>query len=362
MMQWIAIILILPYVYMLLVIYRGLRNLKVFIPVSAGSTFASIVVACRNEQENLPLLLNGIAAQLYPDDLFEVIIIDDNSTDRTYEIASGYSGIKNLTVKKNKGSGKKEAIRTGVIISAGSLIITTDADSTMGENWLGTIVAFYEKTGADMIVCPVKLERGKGFFGRFQELEFLSLQGVTAGSILSGNSTMCNGANLAFKRDAYMFNRDNLHPELLTGDDVFLLHSIKKNEKSRIEWLEAFESVVTTLSNPDAVGFLKQRRRWISKATTYNDFFTIVLGIVTFVTILLQIFTIVAGFFNHTFIYIYLLILTLKSVPDLLIIHNTAVRYGRRELMVWFIPSQVVYPVYVLITACYAFFSPGQRT
>jgi len=360
-MQWIAIILIFPYVYILLVIYRGLRSLKSFIPASTTSIFASIIVACRNEQEYLPLLLNDIAAQLHPDSLFEVIIVDDNSADRTFEIASGYSGIKNLTVIKNEGRGKKEAIRTGIIVSAGSLIITTDADCSMGENWLRTIVEFYEESGADMIVCPVKLEQGKGFFGRFQELEFLSLQGVTAGSIISGNSTMCNGANLAFKRDAYMINQENLHPELLSGDDIFLLHSIKKNEQSVIEWLEAFDSVVTTRSHSDAGQFIKQRRKWISKVIAYNDSFTILLGIVTFVTILLQIFILAAGFFNHTFIYIYLFILTIKSVPDLLILHNTTLRYGKRELMAWFIPSQVVYPFYVLITVSYAFFSPGER-
>lgn len=360
-MQWIVIILVLPYIYMLMLIYMGLRSLKIFRPLSTGHTFASIILACRNEQQNLPLLLNDIAAQFYPDNLFEVIIVDDNSQDNTFEIASGYSGIKNLTVIKNRGKGKKEAIRTGISISSGSLIITTDGDCSMGENWLGTIITFYENTLADIIVCPVKLECGKGFFGRFQELEFLSLQGVTAGSILSGNSTMCNGANLAFKRDAYLINQGDLHPELSSGDDVFLLHSIKKRELSRIEWLEATESIVTTFSLNDAGRFLKQRRRWISKVTAYNDSFTILLGIVTFVTILLQIFTLAAGFFNHTYIYIYLLILILKSVPDLLIIRNTTVRYGKSELMAWFLPSQVIYPFYVLITACYALFSHGQR-
>jgi cellulose synthase/poly-beta-1,6-N-acetylglucosamine synthase-like glycosyltransferase len=346
---------------MLMVIYMGLRSLKIFRPLSTGSTFASVIVACRDEQQNLPLLLNDIGTQLYPDNLFEVIIVDDNSEDSTFEIASGNSEIKNLTVIKNKGKGKKEAIRTGISISSGSLIITTDADCKMGENWLGTIIKYYENTNADMIVCPVKLGCGKGFFGRFQELEFLSLQGVTAGSILSGNSTMCNGANLAFKRDAYLINQVDLHPELLSGDDVFLLHSIKKRDHSRIEWLEAIESAVTTCSHNDAFRFLKQRRRWISKATAFNDSYTIVLGIVTFVTILLQIFTLAAGFFNHTYIYIYLLILILKSVPDFLIIRNTAARYGKSELMAWFLPSQVMYPFYVLITACYALFSPGQR-
>jgi glycosyltransferase involved in cell wall biosynthesis len=360
-MQWLAVILVLPYLYMLLGIYRGLRRLKVFRPAAISDESVSVIVACRNEQKNLPLLLNDLLSQHYPEDSFEVIIIDDNSTDRTFEIASGFTAIKNITVIKNPGSGKKEAIRAGVNISKNALIITTDADCRMGNEWMRAISSFYEKSRADMIVCPVEMEQGKGFFGKFRELEFLSLQGVTAGAILSGNSTMCNGANLAFKRDVYLINQETLHPELSSGDDVFLLHSIKKNPSLKIEWLEAKEAVVTTGSDPSVVQFLKQRRRWISKAGAYDDLYTILLGFVTFFTIIIQIVTLAAGFVNCTFIYIYLFVLVLKSIPDMMILLNTTRRYGRSKLMAWFIPSQVVYPVYVLITAFFAFLIPRLR-
>jgi poly-beta-1,6-N-acetyl-D-glucosamine synthase len=360
-MEWIPVILVLPYLCMLLGIYKGLRKLKPFKPENPGNEFISIVVSCRNEQDNLPHLLNDLISQNYPDNLFEIIIIDDNSTDRTFDIASGFKSLKNISVFRNTGNGKKAGISTGVKASKGALIVTTDADCRMGKNWLGTLSSFYKKSGADLIVSPVRLKEGKGFFGRFLELEFLSLQGVTAGSILSGNSTMCNGANLAFKKEIYLLNQENLHPEIPSGDDIFLLQSIKKNKQSSIEWLEATESVVTTVSPSLPGNFFDQRRRWISKAKVYDDPYTIILGIVTFVTILLQVSALVTGLFNHPFIYIYLILLILKSIPDYLILMNTTARYGKRHLMVWFIPSQILYPFYVLIIACYAFLVPGQR-
>ncbi len=65
-----------------------------------------------------------------------------------------------------------------------------------------------------MIICPVAIEAGKGFAGKFQELEFLSLQGITAGTATAGMSTMCNGANMAFTRKAYELHAANLHPEM----------------------------------------------------------------------------------------------------------------------------------------------------
>ncbi len=120
----------------------------------------------------------------------------------------------------------------------------------MGKNWIRTIASFFEKNNPDMIICPVQLEGSQGFSGWFQELEFLSLQGVTAGSVMAGNGIMCNGANLAFTRNAYLKHMENLHFDLNTGDDVFLLHSLKKQPGSIIMWLESPDAIVTTSSSP----------------------------------------------------------------------------------------------------------------
>ena len=195
-MQWLPAILIVPYIFILLKIYRSLYTIKPFNTSTDPAIFVSVVVACHNEEERLPQLLKSLAIQNYKQELFEIIIVDDSSTDQTFEVANGYSGIKNIITINNKGTGKKKAIRTGIEASIGKLIITTDADCQMGERWISSIAAFYEQSKSDMIICPVQLESGPGFFNRFQELEFLSLQGITAGSALIGTPTMCNGANL----------------------------------------------------------------------------------------------------------------------------------------------------------------------
>ncbi|MCE5346965.1 MAG: glycosyltransferase [Bacteroidales bacterium] len=329
-------------------------KIKPFHPGNGPGTFVSVVVACRNEKQNLPILLKSISMQDYPGELFEVIIVDDNSSDNTFEIASGFTGSSNVIAIYNKGIGKKQAVRTGVNASSGSLIITTDADCRMGKRWISTIASFHETLRSDMIICPVQIESRPGFFGRFQELEFLSLQGITAGSVLSGDGTMCNGANLAFTREAYLKHSGNVHDEIASGDDVFLLHSLKKDNLSEISWLESPETVVTAASSPTIGSFLKQRRRWISKSKAYDDWFTIFLGIVTFVTILVSISLLIAVIINPEFLWVFLTFLLLKSIPDFLILHNTSVRYGKTELMHWFLPAQIVYPFYVLIVAVYS--------
>ena len=168
-----------------------------------------------------------------------------------------------------------------------------------------------------------------------------------------GDPVMCNGANLAFTREAYLDNAANLRFDIATGDDVFLLHSMKK-QKRRIKWLESIDSIVETAASPDIKSFLRQRKRWASKSTSYRDLFSIILGIVTFVTNLVMAGTLVASLAHTKYFYIFLIMFFVKSVPDYLVLQDTTKRYGRKNLMWWFLPCQLLYPFYVIIVAAFA--------
>jgi glycosyltransferase involved in cell wall biosynthesis len=360
-MSWLPLILILPYIILLLKCYRGLIHLEVFKISAEPSTFVSIIVACRNEEKNLPPLLDCLALQNYPVHLFEVIIINDNSTDRTFDIALEFRGIRNIQTINNRGTGKKAALRTGIDSAKGPMIITTDADCIMGTEWIRIIAAFYELHKPELIICPVQIKSVRGFFGNFQALEFLSLQGTTAGFASENEPVMCNGANLAFPLNTYLNHSANLHEELNSGDDVFFMHSLKKDNSSKILWLESPEAIVTTESVSSFRLYIKQRSRWISKSSAYKDKYTIALGIVTFVTIILQISYSIWFIFNPFIAWIFFSILVLKSIPDYLILRNTAKRYGKRNLMRWFIPAQLIYPVYVLIVVFHCISFPSLK-
>jgi cellulose synthase/poly-beta-1,6-N-acetylglucosamine synthase-like glycosyltransferase len=361
-MEWLLTILIIPYLIILLfIIYRNLKKIKQFIPASTPSINVSVVIACRNEEKTIPVLLHSLTDQDYPTALFEIIIVDDNSDDNTANLARSFSNGINIKVIDNNGSGKKEALRTGIETAKGELIITTDADCRMGHSWISTISAFYYEKRPDMILCPVRLDPLKGIFGRFQELEFLSLQGITAGSAASHHATMCNGANLAFTPGAYNQNKNNLRFDIATGDDVFLLHSLKKQNNSKILWLESPDCVVVTSPVSTLAEYFNQRRRWISKSTAYDDSFSIILGFTTFLAVFAQVFPLAVSPFDLSFFSIFLSVFVLKSIPDFLILQNTTSRYGRKRLMIWFIPSQIIYPFYVLAVTAYSFLFPQKK-
>lgn len=355
-----SLVLLIPYVLLLLHIYRKLRKIELYKPSCNASLFISVVVACRNEEKRVTQLLQSLQDQNYSSDLFEVIIVNDNSADKTVALASSFKGIKHIRIIENDGDGKKDALLTGIRASNGNFIMTTDADCIPGNCWISTMAAFYSDHKPDMIIGPVSLSANKGFFGRFQELEFLSLQGITAGTAVSGNPTICNGANLAFTKSEYLRNVDNLRFDIPTGDDVFLLHSMK-NRGKKIMWTESPNTLVLTEAAPDIVSFFRQRKKWASKGTAYKDMDSIVLGIVTFATIATLLVLFVLSLINGSNIPVFVLFFVIKSVPDFLILQNTTRRYGRTKLLRWFLPSQIVYPFYVMLVIILALIKQDKR-
>jgi cellulose synthase/poly-beta-1,6-N-acetylglucosamine synthase-like glycosyltransferase len=355
-MIWLLLIPALIYFFIFLNIFRNLKKIGPYKPAGEASVKISVIIACRNEEKNLPDLLSNLSTQDYNADLLEVIVVDDNSVDKTFRTALEWKGIKNYKVIQNPSKGKKSAIRFGVNNASGELIITTDADCRPGTRWISTLAAFYSLNHPDMIIGPVRLDSGSGFFASFQELEFLSLQGVTAATSNSGNPVMCNGANLGFNREIYFNHSNNLHNEISSGDDIFLLHSLKKDHDSKIVWISSSDAIVDSRQTDSIGSFIKQRVRWISKAGFYNDSFTLLIGFVTFVTILSIVYSLISGIINHEYLLMYLASFVIKSIPDFLIISEVTERYKRKHLLRWFIPSQIVYPFYVIIVVCSSLF------
>jgi poly-beta-1,6-N-acetyl-D-glucosamine synthase len=353
-MSWFLIILLLPYLFIILKIYRNLLKTRQFMQDDLPGVMVSVVIACKNEEENLPWILNDLCSQNYDTRLFEIIIVDDNSTDSTFQIASSFTLIRNYKVIRNNSHGKKCAIRSGVDVATGKLIITTDADCRMAQGWISAIAALYAGSRADMIIAPVQTESKPGFSGAFCDLEFLSLQGVTAGSAIAGNPIICNGANLAFTRDAYLRHSANLHYEISSGDDIFFLHSLKKEADSKIIWGWSPAAVVTTRHFDTLTSFIKQRSRWLSKAKAYTDRFTLTMAAATFLAVMLNPVLLIGAIINQELIVLFIAAFIIKSVPDFLLLNETTRRYNKSHLMKWFLPAQVVYPFYVVTVVLYS--------
>ncbi len=352
-MLWLLIIPFIIYSAVILRIAFYLKEVKPFQEkVDNAVIKVSVVIACRNEEKNLPELLSCLSKQDYHQDFFEVIIVDDNSTDSTFDVACKFDGIKNLRVIRNSGAGKKIAIKQGVGESSAELILTTDADCRMGEGWLSSIASFYDIEKPEMIIAPVNLSKlNDGFLNSFQIIEWQALQGITAGTAARGNPVMCNSANLGFKRDTFLIHSYGLKYNLASGDDIFLLQTLKKERKSCIRRLESSEATVITSPALTLNELLRQRARWASKAGAYKDPYTIFIALVTFCINIELLGLYLACMFNQALVFILIASFMTKSASDFALVKETNRKSDKPAKSRYFLVSEILYPVYVLIVS-----------
>src|SRR6266498_2049396 len=118
--------------YSLLIIYYWLswRSSSDFTAADRrNETNISVIVPARNEEKNIAQLLKALEQQAYPKNLFEVIVVDDHSTDQTAEIVRQFPEARLLQLKDNDiNSYKKKAIEKGIDAARNPFIVTTDAD------------------------------------------------------------------------------------------------------------------------------------------------------------------------------------------------------------------------------------------
>lgn len=273
-------------VYVLIVLYlrKGWSNIPLFSSERISSKEVSVLIAARNEEENIARTIDAILQQNYPSSQLELIIVDDHSTDRTAEIVQSYSdqGVKllQLAVGDKLNSYKKYAISKAIEMASGEIIVTTDADCRMGANWIKTIMAYFDKHNSYLVSSPVVYSEEKSKFEELQTLEFLYLIGLGAAGIGNGNPTTCNGANLAYRRDVF-FEMGGFKgvDNLASGDDELFLHKVAEKYADKIGFCKSREAVVYTDAKPDLASFISQRKRWASKSTKYKDKKVIALGV-----------------------------------------------------------------------------------
>lgn len=244
----------------------------------------SLLIAARNEEENIARTLDCIVRQQFAKDKLEVIVVDDHSTDRTADIVRGYKGHGIRLIQLNEGdklnSYKKLAISKAIAVASGEIIVTTDADCRMGDKWLATVIGFMEGQQLNMVSSPVVYHEEKSFFEQLQTLEFLYLIGLGAAGIGNGKPTTCNGANLAYRKSTfYEVGGFNGIDDVASGDDELLLHKVGERYPQHIGFCKSREAVVYTDAKPTLSSFLSQRKRWASKSTKYKDKKVVALGV-----------------------------------------------------------------------------------
>lgn len=356
------VIFVILYVSIILIAYRWLIHLRPNRDMNESLSekyFFSIIIPARNEEKNIIGCLSSICANNYSH--FEIIVIDDHSTDNTFELVNQYAKIDprihvwkmdNLLPKSEQlNAYKKKAISLAIEKASGDYIITTDADCTVGKEWLSSFANKLDHSQAKFIAAPVRFIDNGSFLDKFQCLDFMSLQGITIASVSAGALSMCNGANLCYEKSAFFEvggfkGVDNL----ASGDDMFLMFKFVKRFPSSVQYLFSSRAIVDTLPMPTLSDFVNQRIRWASKSSSYDDKRVIAVLLVVFLTDLSLLISPFCFLFatNKTFLLIWLIALVVKTSVEIFFMKPVATFFQQKYLLKWFVlmePFHIVYTV-----------------
>ena len=384
------------YSFTILRFLRGWNKIRAYSSsVTEEKILVSVIIPFRNERENIEHNFFSLLAQDYPPSCLEIIYVndhsDDGSAERLQELTNKHSHFRVIDLEVSR-TGKKAALLEGVKVSGGELVLFTDADSFPVRTWVNTMAAFFIQHHPVMISGPVIMSGGKGFFSRFQALEFLSLVGSGAGSFGMGHPVMCNGANLGYDRVIYLKCSHKINQQVPSGDDIFMMLSLKQDYKSRMRFIKSTDAIVYTNPVNSLKGFFTQRMRWVSKTWHYRDFHILITALTVFginvlilglagvscvqiLIMLLQInrFYLPIGnwawnphvcsclccvrqcmgvsLVEKEIFFIFPAVFFIKILIDFLLLRKVSVFFGRKKLLKLFFPSSVLYPVYSVFSA-----------
>ena len=356
---YIAIFLFLGYSCLIIYYWISWRSIPEYSSAAEKpNTGFSVVIPARNEEKNIIGCLESVCSQHYPSELFQVIAIDDCSTDKTWDLLRHFhpggkviNSTRLAEVEDGEFSAyKKRAIETGIAMSHNNLIVTTDADCKHPPTWLKTIASFYEEKKSAFIAAPVALQNDSSVLQIFQALDFLVLQGITGASVHKKIHSMCNGANLAYEKR--IFNEvagfagiDNI----ASGDDMLLMHKISSKYPDRIHYLKSKQAIVASLPMQTWKDFFDQRIRWSSKARFYDDkgIFWVLLLVYLFNLSFLVL--LVAGFWFHV-LWIYAGILWIaKTIIEFPFVYSVASFFDKTSLLKYFFFFQPLHIAYTIM-------------
>lgn len=360
-MTLLCIIIILFVIYSSLVIYywHCWKSIPCF---SSGNqsaqTTISVIIPARNEEENIERLLTVLQEQTYSKNLFEIIVVDDHSTDKTANIVQEFPFVKLIQLKEdNINSYKKKAIETGIAAATGELIVTTDADCVPSEGWLQTIASFKEEKKAIFIAAPVSINCNSSLLQVFQAMDFMVLQGITGAVVHKKQMTMCNGANLAYERKAfYEVGGFTGIDQIASGDDMLLMYKIAKQYPDGVHYLKSKEATVSTQAAKTRKQFFNQRIRWASKAAKYEDkrIFPVLLIVYLFNFSFLLL--LVGMFWNLGFGIWFLGLLVAKTVVELPLFVSVSNFFNKQWVVKWFFFFQPLHILYTIISGLFGQF------
>jgi len=364
----ILLILTLGYIVLILYFYTGWLKINKHFEKeeTPASTKFSILISMRNEAHCVLENMTNLFQQNYPLHLFELVLINDHSTDNTLEIITDFKNlhpelpISVIDLSKESGvKNKKQAITKGIEHAKFDWIVLTDADCIREATWLQAVNRLLShKKHLNFVYAPVVLQ-ANNWFEKLQSLEFSGLLGIGAGSIQLSNPNMCSAANLIFRKS--IFNQVEGYKgneQIASGDDEFLMHKIHVKFPGTLAFLKDREAIVSTKSASNLNEFMEQRKRWVSKSTKYENKSITFILVAAYLFNLLLVFYLSYGIVELGFLKLGIFVLLMKTFLEGLFIFSV-LKFLKLESYIWYLP--IAAPFHLLYVIAIGFLANTKK-
>lgn len=313
----------------------------------------SIIIAFKDEAKNLNTLFSTLEKLVYPQTQFEVILVDDGSTDNSLQIAiefsKNYSNYKVFTAKNKKYPGKKGALDIGVNQAHNNFIMITDADCKPSSNWLACYSENFN-LGFDVLFGPAPFEQKEKFINKISCFENLRSSILTI-SLAELNLTYSAAArNFGFTISTYnkLGGYGNTIETLSGDDDLFLREAVKN--KLRIGVVKDEDALVWSDSKSNLKDYINQKARHTKTSFFYLPHQKLILGFWHSLNILLVL--------SLLLVSINLLLIIpffIKIISDIIAVRITQKKFKYSFNLFEIIFFQIVYELFFVINFLFAF-------
>lgn len=340
------------YLIQISVFLAGLRKSR-SLPSNTTTPFVSVIIAARNEENNIPSCLRSVCTQTYAAENYEVLLVDDHSEDKTRAIATEFANQHSFVRVISASSegplrGKTNALATGITHSKGEIVMITDADCVVPPRWVEETVKRYAPGVG--IVGGMTLQRASKPFEGVQSLDWAYLLGIASAAVSWKNPLSTIGNNLSFRRQAYDDVGGYESIPFSVTEDYSLFQAIVK--KGTWEYLYPLSPGLLVESTPCPTwrDLMRQKHRWGKGGLDMkvSGFLIMAIGFAEHALILTgpfygSVFAALTGWF-------------LKAAGDYIFLHRVLTKVNRPGELKYFPYFQLYYLLYVLILPFMVFF------
>ena len=314
----------------------------------------SVIISAKNEADNISSLLNSLKNVDYPKNNFEIILVDDNSTDLTFckawAFKNEFTNLKIIKAENKKYPGKKGALALAINSTLNDYILITDADCTVSTAWLKRYSQKFSE-GYDFLFGNAPFIYKPGLvnaISRFENLRTFFLY-TTACKLHIPYSAAAR--NFGFKKSSfYKIKGYENTKETLSGDDDLLIREAVKNNM-RIGYIPDKDAAVYSVPKETIKDYLAQRTRHTKTSIYYLPVHKLILGSWHIIN-LAALLSLFLGFYNKWF----LVPPVIKIIADILIVKNNEAKSGYQFGIIQVIYLQVIYEILIVVNFINALF------